>query len=1064
MKSKKDTKEKSVSWETDSENSSDISEENQGCHLRSNHSYFTVENSKLADEMLFWHKNWNHLSKKGMISVAKERIYKNMPKSLTAKNISKHLPPCDSCLMGNMRAKPVPQESMRVYGPGEYCVGDTKDMTDPDINGNIYFTVFSDRGSDKTFIYLHKKLDNLIDLIKDVNNEYKSAGHNMQTLGMDVQFKSKEISEYLKRANLNFENIKQEYPAPHEHAQNGKAENLIQKLENEIVKVLADCKAPRSFWGPIVQNAVKVRNSLPSKRNPSKSRNEMWGLEKGDLLNTPMIPFGSRVYAHVAAKNQAPLAFKCIETISLGWADGVKGGIILRNLITNKNIVRRSFKVLGPGSSSLYNPSYDVNIEIDEAEDDIDDLNIDEIDNPVKHDRDYITLHRNSAELSKKNKHYFNYLKLTFYDQFDKSYWKVISVVKENKASGSGSKTLFYKYYNVEIFPGGPPNEDGYEYTPCAEMLRDKHIEWDDISNKDEVNVNTLVSMGCALRLYRVDFKHEKDEPPPRSVEEARDHPEQGYFKSFLRELEGFHKRKADVPADLDIKDIDPNLILQLIAIFQKKYNGTNFEKFKCRMVVLGQHWKNPNNTDTTATMVGMETLKLILALGASLDMDMVKFDIKEAYLSTVVGPEDVYYARRPPGVYNREMPYIMKPHCFIYGHPLANKKFRILLISILKKMGAKPSNYDPNLFILDNIHGRALIPTIVDDMPTMYSGGEPMLAFLKEGLSEIFEITCDDPITAVLGMELTRDRSARTVTLRQRGAQYNLFNRIIPTWETDDIASFEKIPKSPNGPLLKKNQKLKMIKLDANEKKEFQGTVGELNWIINTAPDLIFSTNCLARRMIEGTNAYDRKEALQAVSCMAGIVRQNKDGLVIGGDIDLLFTTDTSYHGFDDLKSCTGGTMHLNHKTGSISSFCKKHTITADSAMAAEGIGAHLHIKKALPIIYLLEELGYNLEHPAAFYMDNIPFMQTITGDKGPSGKSKHMLIRLLVTKEAFEDGKIRLVHLRSENMVADILTKALSFDKWDKLRDPLLGRSPIILNSEGDNVLVSMVRFLIV
>jgi len=109
----------------------------------------------------------------------------------------------------------------------------------------------------------------------------------------------------------------------------------------------------------------------------------------------------------------------------------------------------------------------------------------------------------------------------------------------------------------------------------------------------------------------------------------------------------------------------------------------------------------------------------------------------------------------------------------------------------------------------------------------------------------------------------------------------------------------------------------------------------------------------------------------------MAGIVRQDKDGLIIGGPtIDLLFTTDTSYHGFDDLKSCTGGTIHLNPMTGSIISMSEKHKFTVDSAMSAEGVGSHLHIKKILPILYLLEELGLAMDHPASFYMDNLPFM----------------------------------------------------------------------------------------
>ena len=395
---------KSVRWSDDiscydtcNKRKIEESVKNEGCHLKCNASYFTVENTKLSDQMLFWHRNWNHLSKKDMITVVREKIFKNLPKSLTVKNINKHLPVCESCTKGNMRQKPIPQKSMRVYRAGEYCVGDVKHMTEPDINGNIYMTVFADRGSDMSFVYLHKKLDNLIDLIKDVNNLYKSAGHSMEVLGMDVQFLTKEISAYLKRANLNFEGIEQEFSAPYEHAQNGKAENLIQKLENEIIKVRADCKCPKSFWGPIVQNAVKIRNSLPSKRNPSKSRNEMWGLKKGDLLTTPMIPFGSRVLAHVAAKNQAPLDYKCFETISLGWANGIKGGIILRNLVTSKNIIRRSFKVMGPGTSELYDSTYDVNIEIEEVEDDIEDIDNFESELNSENDsldRDYIKLNR----------------------------------------------------------------------------------------------------------------------------------------------------------------------------------------------------------------------------------------------------------------------------------------------------------------------------------------------------------------------------------------------------------------------------------------------------------------------------------------------------------------------------------------------------------------------------------------------------------------------------------------------------------------------------------------------
>ena len=99
----------------------------------------------------------------------------------------------------------------------------------------------------------------------------------MKFIGLDSQYMTKEVAAHLLRANFEHQRIEQEFSAPHEHASNGKAENLVQKIENEITKVLADSGSPKKYWGPIALNVIKVRNCLSSKRNPSRSRNEMWG-------------------------------------------------------------------------------------------------------------------------------------------------------------------------------------------------------------------------------------------------------------------------------------------------------------------------------------------------------------------------------------------------------------------------------------------------------------------------------------------------------------------------------------------------------------------------------------------------------------------------------------------------------------------------------------------------------------------------------------------------------------------------------------------------------------------
>lgn len=106
---------------------------------------------------------------------------------------------------------------------------------------------------------------------------------------------------------------------------------------------------------------------------------------------------------------------------------------------------------------------------------------------------------------------------------------------------------------------------------------------------------------------------------PPRNIKEMKSHPESSaYFAALIKELNTF-KRTGNlmVPDDLDIHNIPPAMILQLMPLFSKKYEGLNFSKFKYRIVVLGNHWKNVHGVSTFSDMVDMNTLKVLVAIAA---------------------------------------------------------------------------------------------------------------------------------------------------------------------------------------------------------------------------------------------------------------------------------------------------------------------------------------------------------------------------------------------------------------------------------------------------------------
>ena len=77
------------------------------------------------------------------------------------------------------------------------------------------------------------------------------------------------------------------------------------------------------------------------------------------------------------------------------------------------------------------------------------------------------------------------------------------------------------------------------------------------------------------------------------------------------------------------------------------------------------------------------------------------------------------------------------------------------------------------------------------------------------------------------------------------------------------------------------------------------------------------------------------------------------------------------------------------------------------------------------MPLRYFFKELGFPQTHAALIYMDNLPFMNSVVGDKGASVKSKHVMIRLSLINEAYINGDIDFKHMSTSHIPSDMLSK---------------------------------------
>ena len=66
---------------------------------------------------------------------------------------------------------------------------------------------------------------------------------------------------------------------------------------------------------------------------------------------------------------------------------------------------------------------------------------------------------------------------------------------------------------------------------------------------------------------------------------------------------------------------------------------------------------------------------------------------------------------------------------------------------------------------------------------------------------------------------------------------------------------------------------------------------------------------------------------------------------------------------------------------------------------------------------------------------------IHSIRSGETSSDRTRHIRIRKLFTKDFIESGRFKLEYCKSNEMIADILTKPLQGELFEKLRDLLLG-----------------------
>ncbi|KAG7581709.1 Reverse transcriptase RNA-dependent DNA polymerase [Arabidopsis suecica] len=447
--------------------------------------------------------------------------------------------------------------------------------------------------------------------------------------------------------------------------------------------------------------------------------------------------------------------------------------------------------------------------------------------------------------------------------------------------------------------------------------------------------------------------------------------------------------------------------------VFTVKFHADgSLERYKARIVAKGYTQKEGlDYTETFSPVAKMATVKLLLKVSASKKWFLNQLDISNAFLNGDL--EEVIYMKLPDGyaaIKGDPLPpnAVCRLKKSIYGLKQASRQWFLKFSDSLLKLGFKKKHGDHTLFVRSLGSEFIAVLVYVDDI-VIASTTEMAATSLTEALKASFKLRELGPLKYFLGLEVAR--TSEGISLCQRKYALELLT------STGMLACKpSSIPMTPN---------LKLSKLDGvllEDRELYRSLVGRLMYLTITRPDITFAVNKLCQ-FSSAPRTTHLNAVYKVLQYIKGTVGQ---GLFYSADPDLTLKgfADADWGTCpDSRRSTTGFTMFVGSSL--ISWRSKKQPTISRSSAEAEYRALALASCEMAWLATLLSELQVSTSVPI-LYSDSTAAIYIATNPVFHE-RTKHIEIDCHTVREKLDCGQLRMLHVRTEDQIADILTKPL-------------------------------------
>ncbi|CAI7801216.1 unnamed protein product [Closterium sp. NIES-53] len=367
---------------------------------------------------------------------------------------------------------------------------------------------------------------------------------------------------------------------------------------------------------------------------------------------------------------------------------------------------------------------------------------------------------------------------------------------------------------------------------------------------------------------------------------------------------------------------------------------------------------------------------------------------------------------RRPPGFTGSFLAgtqrSLWRP---VYGLRQAPREWHDTLRTTLAALVFAPSSSDPSLFLRTDT---TLLPfyvlVYVDDLVFATADTEA-LALVKAELQE--RHTCSDlgELRSYLGLQITRDRARRAITLTQSHMLHQVLQRF-----GFQYSSPQPTPLSTGHSLLAPPSDESVEPIGP-----YLELVGCLMYLMTcTRSDLAYPRSLLARYVARGRHRkvhWDTAKRVLLYLCSTsgmGLILGGQGAVVLIGHSDASWAEDQATQ-----RPSQGYTFSLG--SGSVSWRFTRSSSVLGSSCEAEIYAGAMAAQELLWLTYLLTDLGERSRSPPVLYVDN-KAMLALCHKQRLEHKTKHIALRYFLARELQHHGQLRLSYVASRANTADV------------------------------------------